>query len=153
MGKTVSSQWLVLGLTDHPHACGENHCIKPHAQHYFGPSPRVWGKLPPEAIRTASIRTIPTRVGKTAVLRLRLRVTPDHPHACGENKWIATATGAPGGPSPRVWGKHAHSGIFKPDCRTIPTRVGKTLLPSQTSFATTDHPHACGENIHDFASR
>ena len=52
------------------------------------------------------------------------------------------------GPSPRGWGKHAQDRwpLMKP--RTIPTRVGKTTVPSKPPQKKADHPHAGGENYH-----
>ena len=146
VGKTPRPTPIRLRQPDHPHACGENkHRI--HVGDCFdGPSPRVWGKLNADGYGYAVKRTIPTRVGKTRVCCSRKTATPDHPHACGENKVVKVNSGATGGPSPRVWGKLKRHIIFRYLHRTIPTRVGKTATRAHALAAIADHPHACGEN-------
>ena len=146
VGKTsASGSWLPLAA-DHPHACGENLQMSGWICPESGPSPRVWGKLGKFVGDEEDVRTIPTRVGKTARPRLR-RVPPsDHPHACGENIRIRFIAAAKRGPSPRVWGKLDHPWHQRTDWRTIPTRVGKTTWVGSPRATCTDHPHACGEN-------
>ena len=60
---------------------------------------------------------------------------------------------APGGPSPRGWGERGVTSAVHHSDRTIPTRVGRTLLPSLFPIATPDHPHAGGENIEGRGTR
>ena len=51
------------------------------------------------------IRTILTRVGRTICPQEPLAISPDHPHACGENGIIFLLFVRGRGPSPRVWGE------------------------------------------------
>ena len=111
----------------------------------FGPSPRVWGIHNPKNSRRFTYRTIPTRVGNTALWTFALNLSPDHPHACGEYRaacWIGRSRS---GPSPRVWGIHVAMFPVPNLLRTIPTRVGNTKELRSDTLTTTDHPHACGE--------
>ena len=50
------------------------------------------------------------------------------------------------GPSPRGWGERSQVSRTGKRRRTIPTRVGRTSDFSHSHKATTDHPHAGGEN-------
>ncbi len=115
-----------------------------------GPSPRVWGK--PIAVTTPlpSLRSIPTRVGKTLALPApRLALSSVHPHACGENMPNGSLVVSDPGPSPRVWGKPARNDRGTGVRRSIPTRVGKTAEITADMTAEAVHPHACGENPAD----
>ena len=111
-----------------------------------GPSPRVWGKPLGGLGGYSSLRTIPTRVGKTPRRELDSQHAADHPHACGENCQSLRLRQRRNGPSPRVWGKLADMPIVKASFRTIPTRVGKTTPRQADGPSRSDHPHACGEN-------
>src|SRR5258708_5152989 len=95
----------------------------------------------------ATVRTIPTRVGKTPAEFLNKPPSSDHPHACGENEYISARTVTFHGPSPRVWGKQSANCWVVIAKRTIPTRVGKTSNNQHIQPAAPDHPHACGENL------
>ena len=91
-------------------------------------------------------RTIPTHVGKTTPKLAHGYALSDHPHACGENlrRWRHRPNML--GPSPRMWGKLPRAVGHADIQRTIPTHVGKTPSVIPNSLASTDHPHACGEN-------
>ena len=69
-------------------------------------------------------RIIPTRVGTSTYPYCFLRVTEDHPHACGDKRSNHRCVYQHAGSSPRVWGQ---AGITFPFCISqgiIPTRVG-----------------------------
>ena len=51
------------------------------------------------------------------------------------------------GPSPRVWGEPYGPSRRPTLGRTIPTRVGRTRWHGRHFTASSDHPHACGENL------
>jgi len=73
-----------------------------------------------------SLRSTPTRVGKTHSSSLVNSFRKVHPHACGENAWR-------GDNDPLAeW--------------STPTRVGKTVHPPVCGACDEVHPHACGEN-------
>ncbi len=113
----------------------------------FGPSPRVWGEHPHVPAAQHRARTIPTRVGRTlSPIPLDTDLS-DHPHACGENATFVKTRVRCAGPSPRVWGERYRCAGVVGRCRTIPTRVGRTLPLCWCCWSMSDHPHACGENF------
>ncbi len=146
VGRTESLRRNQPSAPDHPHACGENSFASSSASCSFGPSPRVWGEHDGYLPLVDSLRTIPTRVGRTCGIRFWLAFTSDHPHACGENANRNVNRLCYCGPSPRVWGEprlHLLKFYFR---RTIPTRVGRTCATHAPHLPASDHPHACGEN-------
>ncbi len=146
VGRTGAGALIFQPCSDHPHACGENCWSGRRSFRASGPSPRVWGERVSVCPVSATCRTIPTRVGRTAPLLCFACMMTDHPHACGEN-WNAFWQGkAVRGPSPRVWGELDEERVLELIRRTIPTRVGRTKAPRDVPLQLTDHPHACGEN-------
>ena len=126
VGRTVSPFTPRPRMADHPHACGENGSAFFWLVFRPGPSPRVWGELiVTDGVLTQS-RTIPTRVGRTAIFAARPRPEADHPHACGENGCFDCFGCFDCGPSPRVWGERLLRVLRVLRVRTIPTRVGRT---------------------------
>ncbi len=146
VGRTPRVDLPLRGLSDHPHAGGENLGMVAHHRSNGGPSPRGWGERPRSVERRALGRTIPTRVGRTVGLRTEGSRHPDHPHAGGENSSRIASRASHNGPSPRGWGELTFESIPAGDRRTIPTRVGRTSRTGRSSSPTTDHPHAGGEN-------
>ena len=146
VGRTAGFVRIIAARADHPHAGGENALAVALNQIADGPSPRGWGE--PRRWRSCqrSVRTIPTRVGRTCLLCRRHPETPDHPHAGGENPAARTAEGKWDGPSPRGWGEPAWAGPAAGVRRTIPTRVGRTAGKRRARSIPSDHPHAGGEN-------
>ncbi len=149
VGKTDMTTAAILFISVHPHACGENGIGEQIAQQLAGPSPRVWGKRPYGEVIGYLLRSIPTRVGKTIASRCGLTPQSVHPHACGENVLVAVGLANADGPSPRVWGKPQQISEAYSCTRSIPTRVGKTLVMFLCSRGASVHPHACGENAPD----
>ena len=133
-------------IADHPHAGGENKPSAASSRAPLGPSPRGWGERGLQRRRIPAERTIPTRVGRTRITAPANTSGTDHPHAGGENLAILAFFKERAGPSPRGWGERCGSEIQRFRRRTIPTRVGRTCLFRPTGTATTDHPHAGGEN-------
>jgi len=125
-GRPCGTCRSAASCTDHPHACGENF----ERSRFYRP---LW-------------RTIPTRVGRTDYMPPGV-FQADHPHACEENAEFTGDFDPDTGPSPRVWGELCESVLQSCERRTMPTRVGKTILVNCTRSVTTDHPHACGENL------
>ena len=74
------------------------------------------------------------------------RITPVHPHACGEHFTINCHIVISGGSSPRLWGTHEAEQAVLGSCRFIPTLVGNTAFRNKTVIEITVHPHACGEH-------
>ena len=104
VGFTLRCPFVSALLAVHPHARGV------YVYTYFlrsrvaGPSPRTWGLRPPESLRAASLRSIPTHVGFTLVPRPAPRPTTVHPHAHGVYCMMSALSSHPLGPSPRTWG-------------------------------------------------
>ncbi len=146
VGRTNPPATLKTSCADHPHARGENRQFECGCDRGRGPSPRAWGELEMMARRCARFRTIPTRVGRTFQTRSIFFGFPDHPHARGENATIPPRRFHTHGPSPRAWGEPRLLAHARPMWRTIPTRVGRTTSAPVSSSASSDHPHARGEN-------
>ncbi len=146
VGRTTRTGNCPWSKPDHPHAGGENlHPLAAHPQER-GPSPRGWGERYGRLDSDGSKRTIPTRVGRTLVIRRDCQIIPDHPHAGGENTNGESNIVREFGPSPRGWGEPRPTVFLPPGGRTIPTRVGRTKEETSTSVEISDHPHAGGEN-------
>ncbi len=111
-----------------------------------GPSPRGWGEHSAAVAAGTYDRTIPTRVGRTRRHHIQNFVTPDHPHAGGENLRRNSPPGISPGPSPRGWGEQLQPLDRRRLRRTIPTRVGRTNRGQPLGMSVADHPHAGGEN-------
>ena len=92
-----------------------------------------------------TIRSIPTRVGKSSDEKQPVSHYPVHPHAGGEIDTACDENLLAGGPSPRGWGNHAREDPFNWGQRSIPTRVGKSLEAASHPLAGAVHPHAGGE--------
>ncbi len=131
---------------DHPHARGENLPSLPYPHSPTGPSPRAWGEHDGFCDVFSVFRTIPTRVGRTRGSTVMPAVGADHPHARGENNTPAAKDIVDDGPSPRAWGELVICFLAVTVIRTIPTRVGRTLILMLISSSISDHPHARGEN-------
>ena len=133
-------------MPDHPHAGGEHSDLAVDFKNVSGPSPRGWGARMAAMAIPRLRRTIPTRVGSTAIGTTLPPICPDHPHAGGEHFLSAILAAIVVGPSPRGWGapradlRRARGG------RTIPTRVGSTAGWQGALLAFPDHPHAGGEH-------
>ena len=133
-------------LPDHPHTRGENERWSENSRAWFGPSPHAWGKLARSRRGIFEQRTIPTRVGKTFISKATKPPSPDHPHTRGENSTAPSMSIGSIGPSPHAWGKLAVGIVGAGKRRTIPTRVGKTILGRKEKRFRPDHPHTRGEN-------
>ena len=112
----------------HPHACGEYDGVQNIICADAGPSPRVWGILCPDVGQVVRLRSIPTRVGNTLMATTLAFGMVVHPHACGEYARCKRTRHTRRGPSPRVWGIRNGRAEPKRNVRSIPTRVGNTLV-------------------------
>ena len=146
VGRTPDGGGRRCQFADHPHAGGENSAMRESRDLSRGPSPRGWGEPVQRAEPVAHMRTIPTRVGRTAwSVPIHARKT-DHPHAGGENRSGGCPGYRAGGPSPRGWGERVQMLGLVTSHRTIPTRVGRTAADDRREHRQLDHPHAGGEN-------
>ncbi len=152
VGRTQTNGTSTRPRADHPHTGGENFGLGRRVRSPCGPSPRGWGERLDQNFRDCQLRTIPTRVGRTAAGTGGIKLTADHPHAGGENMPSLIAEGVRYGPSPRGWGEHVRHRSRGSSERTIPTRVGRTRYATKRKARRTDHPHAGGENRCPFRS-
>ena len=127
VGKTGRCLSLRRQLPGHPHAGGENASELTGPATQRGPSPRGWGKRFFGSFKSRSGRAIPTRVGKTVMVRAGSASLAGHPHAGGENLPRFMNQCVAIGPSPRGWGKLTRTCFLRRAPRAIPTRVGKTV--------------------------
>ena len=110
-----------------------------------GSSPRAWGIQHGVALPDVVVRFIPTCVGNTLALPLRLRRRTVHPHVRGEYSQGATLMLRLRGSSPRAWGIRPHLVREDAQMRFIPTCVGNTLLLMLLIRFLPVHPHVRGE--------
>ena len=111
-----------------------------------GSSPRLWGTRGATRANKLLGRFIPTLVGNTIYILIKIFLITVHPHACGEHVIIYTCCVYEYGSSPRLWGTrimHRNYGIVY---RFIPTLVGNTTITVLTIVPLSVHPHACGEH-------
>ena len=95
---------------------------------------------------TVLMRIIPARAGQTPRAGGQKRRTPDHPRACGANKYPMICHEGRFGSSPRVRGKPLFWGDYDNMERIIPARAGQTRSHPTARFKPPDHPRACGAN-------
>jgi len=98
-------------------------------------------------------RAIPTCVGTRLLARWGERVSPGHPHVCGDEPPASFEGHLRLGPSPRVGGRGSHERTRSRSARAIPTCVG-TNGPSRCSASRhAGHPHVCGDEGVETAGR
>ncbi len=125
-GKTNLKKILVLWLTDHPRACGENIFVEQQRQPLIGSPPRMRGKLLRPDTPVREPRITPAHAGKTAHRGRTFLSRSDHPRACGENLLpFITFRDILGSP-PRMRGKPPRVGRCLPAPRITPAHAGKT---------------------------
>ncbi len=134
------------GHAVHPHACGEHHCDFGAPNGAIGSSPRLWGTLALLVLSFWSSRFIPTPVGNTGVNPASAKVSPVHPHACGEHRRRIKGGELVNGSSPRLWGTPFNTQRNRGRIRFIPTPVGNTVVKRPAGGKKPVHPHACGEH-------
>ncbi len=113
----------VMG-TVHPHACGEQMCLRTAPRPTSGSSPRMWGTAPWSSQDVGGRRFIPTHVGNSTGWKNICCGTSVHPHACGEQTVHHSHCTVRRGSSPRMWGTVDIKGALYGESRFIPTHVG-----------------------------
>ena len=126
VGTTRQYLTVLLGITVHPHACGDNVASKERILNHDGSPPRVWGQLGFDH-DYAGFRFTPTRVGTTNLEQYAAVFTDGSP--------------------PRVWGQRGRHGGDRGYERFTPTRVGTTRVDHALRLGWAVHPHACGDNV------
>ena len=122
---TFTSSTLRLN-PDHPRACGANHSADTRGTLRVGSSPRMRGKLGTAAAALPLMRIIPAHAGQTTTPKFALKLSTDHPRACGANHVKRRAHSVRHGSSPRMRGKHGHAFIGRRENRIIPAHAGQT---------------------------
>ena len=97
---------------------------------------------------TIAQRITPAHAGKTESETQRAARQADHPRACGENGVPMRARGDANGSPPRMRGKHNNFAPMLSYLRITPAHAGKTDWSLHSIISITDHPRACGENVH-----
>ena len=125
-GKTALSPPMGWNSTAHPRAGGENSTVERLSLSYSGSSPRGRGKRARIVGRSAGVRLIPARAGKTTTSTPSRPTLRAHPRAGGENQRLGCRGRLRRGSSPR--GR------------------GKRLSGAQRAGSCLAHPRAGGEN-------
>ena len=131
----------------HPHAYGEQACIRLASKDSTGSSPRIWGTVFLEYDNDTASRFIPTHMGNRDSLRRLLVGSSVHPHAYGEQVMGYYQQNGGGGSSPRIWGTVAHPAREPDGHRFIPTHMGNSRIASEPNAKPSVHPHAYGEQL------
>ncbi len=105
----------------------------------------MWGQGAVGASKSSCHAIIPTRVGTRVQVLTNIKLSGDHPHACGDKCAKACMPLLRIESSPRVWGQGATMGNTAFSYRIIPTRVGTSMMEISLLFLARDHPHACGD--------
>ena len=130
----------------HPHARGDDGCMKHHILPHDGPPPRAWGRPLRACVLPSVLRSTPTRVGTTLWLICRQIGGPVHPHARGDDVLSPRTIDHRGGPPPRAWGRLEAGDLVREQNRSTPTRVGTTPFAPRRWSLSTVHPHARGDD-------
>ena len=131
MGTRRLLLWFIRRTRDHPHAYGDKFNISLLYGLFKGSSPRVWGQVHINNLRTINIRIIPTRMGTRTAVNARYAQATDHPHAYGDKQHQENKNIQKSGSSPRVWGQGPHTMRTAIVLRIIPTRMGTRLKKSR----------------------
>ena len=105
------------------------------------------GKLLHGVAHFEQVRIIPARAGQTCAAPCLSGALPDHPRACGANRFPSPRGIASLGSSPRVRGKPGHVLFEERARRIIPARAGQTGRRWLKRQRGPDHPRACGANF------
>ena len=113
-----------------------------------GSPPRMRGKQAVLPLGLEEVRITPAHAGKT-ILAVDVAKSPaDHPRACGENRRQRRCDLHCHGSPPRMRGKRGEEDEQTEHARITPAHAGKTRLSATSGCWASDHPRACGENVH-----
>ena len=110
-----------------------------------GSSPRLRGTEGMEPGVRPAERFIPAPAGNSRACGRRLRRTPVHPRACGEQVVSAVLMVDPDGSSPRLRGTGLADAGGSIVCRFIPAPAGNRVESPTGGAGGSVHPRACGE--------
>ena len=152
-GKTRMFRRVLVGVADHPRACGENNVLCRRNIASGGSPPRMRGKPISSSVVTAVARITPAYAGKTLLFFTWVVGGADHPRVCGENMKPTTFLNRDCGSPPRMRGKLRQRQVRKRTNRITPAYAGKTSPCLGGLSYRSDHPRVCGENICNFCLR
>ena len=146
-GQTLRCCCRRCDIPDHPRACGANNPDCDRVVQDAGSSPRMRGKHFHE-VRVFDLgRIIPAHAGQTGFWVNTSMSPPDHPRACGANKYPMICHVGRFGSSPRMRGKPGALNVPHSSSRIIPAHAGQTLRCCCRRCDIPDHPRACGANV------
>ena len=147
VGTTWGSRIRCWPWPVHPHARGDNPRQALDGDRAHGSPPRAWGQQLERTRRGPQVRFTPTRVGTTQLPAPSSSAVTVHPHARGDNVFVALGEILLRGSPPRAWGQPQELRQTGPPQRFTPTRVGTTGRTWYTMRPAPVHPHARGDNI------
>ena len=121
VGTTIVLSTNGYTVTVHPHVCGDNPTPIASISSTSWFTPRVWGQHRSRCSSRRPRRFTPTCVGTTRRSHQQHLEQPVHPHVCGDNAPIASATLRTTGSPPRVWGQRVKLEMYPQGHRFTPT--------------------------------
>ena len=129
----------------HPRERGEKK-LSPHfPSPLVGSPPQTWGKAEVPVGAGLPSGLTPAGAGKSRHDDPSLKPFRDHPHGCGEKKWIYTQPPCAQGSPPQVRGKGPIHRNVKKSWRITPADAGKRHRLQGVGADAQDHPRGCGE--------
>ncbi len=127
VGNMISSQWLLIFGSVHPHMRGEHVMSSASPTYLYGSSPHAWG-------------TCRKAQGKRSSHSV-------HPHMRGEHEYGASGNPSKYGSSPHAWGTLGFTLLQCHRTRFIPTCVGNINWWQKVTESNSVHPHMRGEHV------
>ena len=144
-GKSEVVSVLLVGLLDHPRACGEKVMLSCRRLFAIGSPPRVQGKGWVGTLVRGEVGITPACAGKSMKRYPLPCFAKDHPRVRGEKAVVKPQCQSRTGSPPRVRGK-APMVPAPPTCLGItPACAGKRASPPPHSTPPGDHPRVRGE--------
>ena len=146
-GETLGGLARRLHIRVYPRVCGGNYGQTLAIISERGLSPRVRGKLRPDARHHIRARSIPACAGETSRRPVGSVGRQVYPRVCGGNEVRRGLPHPVGGLSPRVRGKHRPAQSEQQQNRSIPACAGETRRRDGRKAAKWVYPRVCGGNV------
>ncbi len=127
MGKTEAGHYRIVFAQKHPHAYGEDTLPTLFLNTRTETPPCVWGRPARCCAHVADSGNTPMRMGKTPLILAPNALSKKHPHAYGEDIFLAHKGPDQAETPPCVWGRRRRKGRCFSKRRNTPMRMGKTL--------------------------
>ena len=128
----------------YPRVCGGSHLRPARRVGDLGLSPRVRGKRDDQPARLHPRRSIPACAGEARALVRHHPPVGVYPRVCGGSLFAPALDVAFGGLSLRVRGKHASTGGWTAQNRSIPACAGEACVASPARCGWRVYPRVCG---------